>query len=347
MLYTMEKNSKGGNTFDAIMRNLKDGIYEPVYVLMGNESYYIDQIADYIAANALPEAERDFNQNVVFGADTSDAAVMDMARRFPMMAERQVVIVKEAQNIKKYDAFEKYLRNPMPSTVLVWCHKNGTIDRRKKFMSMAEKVGVVFESKKLRDYELPGFIESYIRDKGATIDNKASQMIADSVGPDLFRLVSELDKLFIGMKDGDKRIMPEMVEEKIGISKEFNSFELRTAIANKNIEKANLIIKYFDDNPKSGQGYVLIPTLFRFFQDLMIVYYSPRNNNDKDIADALGLKNTWAAKDYVSGKRNYSARKTMDIISKIREIDAKSKGLDNTNTSIGELMKELIFFILH
>lgn len=339
--------AKSGPTFEGIMRDLKARKFAPVYVLMGDEAYYIDKIADYIAENVLSPEERDFNQTVVFGSDTNAGQVSDMARRYPMMAEYQVVIVKEAQNVRSLDALEKYLKNPVKSTVLVWCHKNGTIDRRKKFVPLAESVGVVFESKKMRDYELPRFVENYLKQRQASIDPKSAQMISDHIGADLHRLTSELDKLFLAMPENDKRVTPDLVERQIGVSKEFNSFELRSAIVGRDVFKANQIIDYFDKNPKSGSLYAFLPLLFGYFQNLMIVHYAPQNNSETGIMNALELRGTWGTKEYMTGMRNYSARKTMEIISKIREIDAKSKGLDNPNTGAGDLMKELIFFILH
>ena len=337
-----------GATFQTIMADLKARKFSPIYILMGEEAYYIDQISNYIAENVLAPEERDFNQTIVYGADTTAVQVADMARRYPMMAEYQVVIVKEAQNIRTLDALEKYLKAPVKSTILVWCHKNGTIDGRKKVASLAASVGVVFESKKMRDYELPNFIEKYLKQRQATIDQKSAQMIADHIGSDLNRLTSELDKVLISFAEKtDRRVTPEVVEEKIGVSKDFNSFELRNAIVNKNVFKANQIVKYFDSNPKAGSIYSLLPLLFNFFQNLMIAHYAPQKRNENDIAEALDLRSAWGAKDYMTGMRFYSPRKTLDIISKIREIDAKSKGLDNPNTSAGDLMKELIFFILH
>lgn len=337
-----------GATFQAIMADLKARKFSPIYILMGEEAYYIDQIADYIAENVLSPEERDFNQTIVFGADTTAVQVADMARRYPMMAEYQVVIVKEAQNIRSLDALEKYLKAPVESTILVWCYKNGKIDGRKAVVSLAASVGVVFESKKMREFELPNFIENYLKQHQATIDQKASQMIADHIGSDLSRLTSELDKVLVSFAGKtDRRVTPEIVEEQIGVSKDFNPFELKNAIVSKNVFKANQIVKYFDSNPKAGSIYALLPMLFTFFQNLMIAHYAPQKRNENDIADALDLKSAWGAKDYLTGMRYYSPRKTLDIISKIREIDAKSKGLDNPNTSAGDLMKELIFFILH
>ena len=300
-------------TFDSIMADLKARKFVPLYYLMGEEPYYIDRIAD-----------------VLFGSDVTGAQIADYARRYPMMAEYQVLIVKEAQNVKQTEALEKYFKSPMPSTILVMCHKNGTVDGRKRdYVKAIQSAGVLFESKKLRDRDLPAFIEGYLKRRQVSIDPKSTQMIADNIGSDLSRLTGELDKVVLG------------------VSKEFNGYELRDAIVNRNVYKANQIIKYFDENPKSGGLYSFLPLLFNYFQNLMIAYYAPNNQSQERVAEFLEIKQPWAAKIFMTGMRNYSGMKVMQIISKLREIDAKSKGLDNPNTSAGELMKELIFYILH
>lgn len=335
-------------TFEGIMSDLKAGRYEPVYYLMGDESYYIDKISDYIAEHALQPEERDFNQTVMFGSDVTAAQVADAARRYPMMAERQVIIVKEAQNLKQTDQLEKYFKTPVKSTVLVLCHKNGSIDGRKReYVKTIKAAGVLFESKKLRDRDLPPFIEKYLKQREVSIDQKSMQLIADSIGADLSRLTSELDKVILALPATDRRVTPQVVEDQIGVSKDFNAFELRDAIVNRQVFKANQIIKYFDENPKAGSIYSFLPMLFNYFQNLMIAFYAPNNKSQESVAEWLELRSPWAAKDYMTGMRNYSGMKVMQIISKIREIDAKSKGLDNPNTPPGELMKELIFYILH
>lgn len=334
-------------TFDGIMRDLKARNFAPIYYLMGDEPYYIDKITDCIATTVLRPEEQDFNQTVLFGSDVTAAQIVDAARRYPMMSEHQVIIVKEAQNVRNTEPLELYLKAPLASTILVMCHKNGTLDRRRKLAPMVEKVGVLFESKKLRERDLPAFIEKYLRAKGASCDPKSQQLIADSIGADLCRLTGELDKLLIALPENDKRVTPQVVEEQIGVSKDFNAFELRDAIVNRNIFKANQIIKYFDENPKAGNIYSFLPMLFNYFQNLMLAYYCPQRNNPDALAKWLELRSAWATKDYMTGMRNYAGRKVMMIISKIRETDAKSKGIDNPNTPSGELMRELIFFILH
>ena len=335
-------------TYSSIMKELQSGQYRPVYYLMGEESYYIDKICDYIAEHALQPEERDFNLTIMFGSDVNASQIADAARRYPMMADRQVVIVKEAQNLKNTEALKKYLKQPSTTTVLVICHKNGKIDGRKReYVKAIQQAGILFESQKLRERDLPAFIENFVKQKNASIDPKSTQLIAEAIGADLSRLVSELEKVLLGLPEGDKRITPQVVEDRIGVSKDFNGFELRDAIVNRNVFKANQIINYFDKNPKAGNIYSFLPMLFNYFQNLMIAFYSPNKGSQEAVANWLELKSPWAAKDYMTGMRNFTAMKTMQIISKLREIDAKSKGLDNPNTPPEELMKELIFYILH
>ena len=335
-------------TYESVMHDLKARDFKPIYYLMGDESYYIDKISDWIAENVLQPEEKDFNQTVLFGSDVNASQIVDAAKRYPMMSEYQVIIVKEAQNVKNVEPIEKYLKAPMSSTILVMCHKNGTIDGRKReYVKAIQQAGVLFESKKLRERDLPSFIEQYLKAREASIDPKSTQMIADAIGADLSRLTGELDKLLLSLPESDRRVTPQVVEDQIGVSKDYNAFEFRDAIVNRNILKANQIIKYFDENPKAGGLYALLPMMFSYFQNLMLSYYCPQKGSQEALAQWLDMKSPWGARDYITGMRNYSGMKVMQIISKIREIDAKSKGLDNPNTAPGELMKELIFFTLH
>lgn len=340
-------DKKQSISYESIMKDLKARNFSPVYVLMGDESYYIDLLCDYITENVLQLEERDFNQVVLFGAETTASQVVDQCKGYPMMAKYRVVILKEAQNLRNFDALEKYFENPVKSTVFVMTYKNGSIDRRKKILPRAEQVGVVFESKKIKDYKLPGFIETYLKQKKATIEPKAAQMLADFIGADLHRLTSELDKLLISIPGNNRRVTPEIVEKVIGVSKDFNAFELRNAIVNRDAFKANQIINYFDSNPKSGSLFALLPILFSYFQNLMIAYYAPNKQNENELAKFLDLRGGWAVRDYIAGMRNYNGVKVLQIIDKFREVDAKSKGVKNPSTSAGELMRELVFFILH
>lgn len=333
-------------TYEEIVRNLKNRTYAPVYFLMGEEDYYIDRISDYILDTVLTEAEKEFNQTVLFGMDTDINTVINAARRYPMMSEHQVVVVKEAQNLKNLENLTYYLQKPMPSTILVLCYKHGVLDRRKKIAAEIEKNGVLFESKKLKDSQLPGFISTYLKRKKVEIEPKASEMMAEFVGTDLSRMTGELDKLIITLPEGQKRITPEQIEKNIGISKDFNNFELRNALIEKDVLKANMIVKYFDENPKSNPLQMTLAVLFNFFSNLMLAYYAPQKT-DQGIAAQLGLRSAWQAKDYMNAMQRYTGVKVMQIINAIRNCDAKSKGVGNTSATNGELLRELVYFILH
>lgn len=239
----MAEKRSSGVTFESIMKDMKAGKFSPVYLLMGDEPYFIDKISDYISDNAIKPEERDFNQITLYGLDTSPSQIMDAAHAAPMMSEYQVIIVREAQLLKGIEQLEKYLKSPIVSTILVICYKKEAPKSQKGWIGEAERNGVFFESKKLRDYQLPGFISGYVKTKGADIEEKACMMIADHIGADLNRVVSELDKIFLTLPKGRQRITPQVVEEQIGISKDFNVFELRDAIVKKDVVKANRIAK--------------------------------------------------------------------------------------------------------
>lgn len=333
-------------TYEEIARNLKNKIYSPVYFLMGEEDYYIDRISDYIMDTVLTETEKEFNLTLLYGSDTDIVSIINAARRYPMMSKYQVVIVREAQNLKNLDELIHYLQKPMSSTILVMCYKHGTLDRRKKITAELEKAGVLFESKKLKDTQLPGFISSYLKRKQVEIEPKASEMMAEFVGTDLNRMAGELEKLIITLPAGQKRITAEQIERNIGISKDYNNFELRNALIEKDVFKTNQIVKYFEDNPKNNPLQVTLAVLFNFFSNLMLAYYAP-DKSDQGIASQLGLRSPWQAKDYMAGMRKYTGVKVMQIIGAIRTCDAKSKGIDNPSTPDGELLRELVYFILH
>ena len=263
---------KDTNQHLAILQDIRNKVFKPVYLLMGEESYYIDLICETIIENALKDSERDFNQTILYGADIDDfAIVVNAAKRFPMMAERQLIVVKEAQNIKGVDNLLYYLQKPLMSTILVICHKNGSL-KNKKVVAGIEKIGVVYESKKLYDNQLPAFINNYVVAKKLSIDPKAASMMADFVGNDLSRLSNELDKLSISLPEGSLRITPEIVERNVGISKDFNNYELLNAIITRNILKATQIIQYFEQNPKNNPLVVTISVLFNFFSNLMLFF---------------------------------------------------------------------------
>lgn len=331
---------------DDILKELRAKQYRPIYYLMGEESYYIDLISDYIAENVLSETEKEFNLTVVYGADVDVATVINAAKRYPMMSEYQVVIVKEAQAIRNLEELSYYLLKPLRSTILVICHKHGTLDRRKKLAAEVEKTGILFESKKVKDAQVPLFIAAYMKKKGIDAEPKASAMLADFIGTDLSRLTGELEKLIITMPKNQKRLTPDQVEKNIGISKDYNNFELRSALVDKDILKANRIIKYFEDNPKTNPIQMTLSLLFNFFSNLMLTYYAP-DKSEHGIAAMLGLKTTWQARDYMSAMRRYTGIKTMQIVGEIRYADAKSKGVDNSSLTDGDILRELVFKILH
>lgn len=331
-------------TFEQILSDLKNKIYYPVYFLGGEESYYIDTISDFIEKNVLEEAERDFNQTIVYGRDTNPLEIISLAKRYPMMASHQVVIVKEAQNIQKIEELESYLQNPLDSTVLVINYKYKKIDKRKSFFKNIGKKGVLFESKKIYDNKIPAWIVNYLQPLGYTITPKASAMLAEFLGSNLSKIVNEINKLVLNIP-GKTEINDVLIEQNIGISKDFNIFELQNAIGSKNISKANQIVNYFAANPKENPIVKTVPILFGFFSKLLI-YHQLKDKSKNNVASALSV-NPFFVKDYQVAARNYSYPKLKGIISLLREYDMKGKGVNNISTSDGELQKELMFKILH
>ena len=333
-------------TCDDILRELKAGQYRPIYYLLGEEPYYIDLISDYITDNVLNETEKEFNLTVVYGADVDVATIINAAKRYPMMSEHQVVVVKEAQNIRNIEELSYYLQKPLLSTILVICHKHGVLDKRKKLAAEIEKSGILFESRKVKESQLPAFITSYMKRKGIDLEPKATSMLADFVGTDLSRLTGELEKLIITLPKGQTRVTPEQIERNIGISKDYNNFELRSAIVEKDVLKANRIIKYFEENPKTNPIQMTLSLLFGFFSNLMLAYYTPEKS-EQGIAAFLGLKSPWQSREYLNAMRMYNGIKTMQIIGEIRYTDAKSKGVGNPSLNDSDLLRELVFKILH
>ncbi len=333
-------------TYDSILAELKKGIYHPVYYLMGEEGYFIDKITDYITENALTEVERDFNLTVFYGLDTDIDTIITSAKRFPMMAERQVIVVREAQMLRNIDNLHFYLQNPQPTTVLLFAHKNGSLDKRKKVAQEIDRCAVLFESKKMRDDQLPSFINCCMAEKGLVADNKSVLMMRESIGADLSRIAGEIDKLALALPEGTKNVTPELVEEHIGISKEYNNFELQNAIVNKDIYKANKIINYFAKNPKKNPIQMTLALLFSFFSNVMMSYYAP-DKSERGVAEFLGLRSAWGVGDYIKAMRNYKAVHVMEILHLIRLADAQSKGAEGPQTPDGEIMRELLYKILH
>ena len=339
--------AKANITHREIVEQIRRQEYKPIYLLMGEEAYYIDRISEYIADNVLTKDEQDFNQTIIYCTrETAVADVINCARRYPMMAKHQVVIVKEAQNLLKIDELAVYAQNPMETTILVICYKNGKVDGRKKLIPAVEKVGVVFESPKLKDGMLPQFIADYLRRKQVSIEERACLMMAESVGADLTRMAGELDKLVLALPTGQMRITPDLVEQHVGISKEFNLWELRTAVSNKDVAKVNKIIFYFDQNPKANSPVATVAMLFNFFAQLMLAYYSP-DRTERGMMVQLDLRQNWQLREYTTAMRNYTALKTMRIIGKLREADARLKGINRGNLTDADIMHELFFYILH
>ena len=337
--------AKQGITYDQVMSDLRRKAYKPIYFLMGEEAYYIDQISDYIQASVLDESQREFDLTIVYGKDADLTTIINAAKRYPMMSPYQVVIVKEAQSIKDWDPMQYYLSNPSQSTILVFAYKYGSPDKRKKWVLDISKIGVVFESEKLRDYEMGAWINAYARNKNVTVDVKAIQMLTEFLGTNLSKVANELDKLLLTKPSNTSIITPEQVEKNIGISKDFNVFELQDALIERNVLKANRIIRYFADNKKNNPLVMVLPQLFGLFSNLMIFHYL-KDRSQVAVASELKI-NPFFVKKYEMAAKNYGAWKTMNIISWIRETDARSKGVDSNGVEDGELMKELIFKILH
>lgn len=338
---------KESNQHIAILQDIRKKIFKPVYLLMGDESYYIDLICDAIIENALKENERDFNQTILYGADVDDfAIVVNAAKRFPMMAEHQLIVVKEAQNIRGIENLAFYLQKPLMSTILVICYKNGSL-KNKKILAGIEKIGLVYESKKLYDNQLPAFINTYVAAKKLAIDPKAVSMLADFVGNDLSRLSGELDKLAISLPEGSTRITPEAVELNVGVSKDFNNYELLNAIVTRNVSKAAQIVQYFEQNPKNNPLVVTISVLFNFFSNLLLCFFAA-DRSENGLVKELNLRSVYQARDYTTAMRSYNAFKCIDIIDLIRQYDARSKGIGSgASNNDGDLLKELVFKILY
>ncbi len=335
----------GGISYEEIVRQVRAGDFKPVYYLMGDEPYYIDRVSDYIVEQALKEEERDFNLTILYGPQTTGEEVVNAAKRYPMMAERQVVVVREAQSLEHREMLSYYVQKPLASTVLIICHKNGTLDRRTNLAKEVQKAGIIFESNKLYDRELPTFATNYVRRKGSEIAPDACMILCEHVGADLNRLAGELDKLIVAVGEG-KRIDAQAIQDNIGISKEYNSFELVAALSMRDVVKSNRIVKYFDANPKNFALQPTLSTLFKFYTDLMLAYYSPVKS-EQGIADWLGQSTWQVKKNVLPAMRMYSAMKVYEIIGEIRRTDAASKGVGGQKTSDGDLLKELVFQILH
>ncbi len=333
-------------SYEDIVRDVQAGNFSPVYYLMGEEGYYIDRIADYIVERALTPDEADLNLITLYGGENRMVDVLDQAKAYPMLGEHLVVRVNEAQRLDDIELLEHYLKAPQSSTILVFCHKGGSLDKRKRITTLIEKVGVLFESKPLKDAQLQTFVNDYMRRRKIAIEPDASAMMVESVGADLSRMASELDKLILALGD-QKAVNLALVEHHIGASREFNIFELQDALAQKNAPRAMKIADYFAQNAKLYPLQRILPSLFKFFSNAMLAYYSP-DKTERGIAAWLGVTDWQVRKNVMPVMRNYTGVKAMQIIAEIRKTDARSKGVGGSSSvTSGELLKQLLFFILH
>jgi len=332
-------------TFEEIISDLKKRIYKSVYFLAGDEPYYIDLITDFIAEKVLSEEEKAFNQVIIYGEESSVNSIIETSRRFPMVASHQVVIVKEAQALKKIEDLTIYLDKPLLSTILVLNYKYKVIDKRTKLYKALDTQGVYFESMKLRDYQVPPWIERYLMTKGIKINPDASAMLTEFLGADLHKIVNELDKLLITLPAGKPVITSLLIEKDIGISKDYNNFELQKAIGEKNILKANMIVRYFTDNPNDNPITLTIASIFSLFTKILTYHYLT-DKSKNNVASVLKI-HPYFVKDYEISAMKYNATKTIQIISLLRTYDMKTKGFGDVSTDPGDLLKELVYKILH
>ncbi|MCW3076330.1 MAG: polymerase delta subunit [Bacteroidetes bacterium] len=350
---------------EQILLDLKRRIYKPVYFLSGEEAYYIDLISDYIENNVLNETDKEFNQNVVYGKDVDLAGILGLAKQFPMMSDYQVVIVKEAQNLKELNKsagadddapaskpatngavqqFINYITHPQPTTILVFCYKYKTIDKRSAIAKSLQKNAVFFESSKIYDNQVPEWISNYVKELNYSISPKASFLMGEFLGNDLSKITNEIQKLIINLKQGNE-ITTDLIQNNIGISKEYNVFELQDALAKKDILKANRIILYFAANEKEHPLVMTISSLYGYFSKILKYHFIP-DKSKFAAAAALGV-NPYFVDGYAKAALMYSTPKLKNIFSYLKECDLKSKGVDNVGITHGELLKELIFKILH
>jgi DNA polymerase III subunit delta len=334
---------------ETVLKDLKSGKFSPVYFLQGEEPYFIDKITQYIEENAVPPQDRGFNQTLMYGKDASMSQILNNAKRFPMMAERQVVIVKEAQNIPDLGREEgdklllSYIDNPLPSTILVFAHKYKSLDKRKKIGKELDAKAVVVNSEKVQEYKLGPYIEAYVEEKGFTIAPKASQVLAESIGNNLEVLTNEIDKMLINFPE-PAEINSDHIQQYVGISKEYNSFELTKALSFKDVVKANKIIRYFEQNPKSNPIIPLLGLLYSHFTRILLVHAN-KSLPERELAGLLRV-NPFFVKEYLAAAKLYNLGKIIDIVGYLKEADLRSKGVDS-NMDESQNLKELIFKILH
>lgn len=328
-----------------IVNDIKAGNIKPIYFLMGEEPYYIDKLSDYIEKNVLSDEEKGFNQTVLYGRDVTIEDIISTAKRYPMMAERQVVIIKEAQDLwRTIEKIDSYVQNPMPTTVLVFCYKYNTLDKRKKTTKLIGQKGILFESKKLYENQVGDWIKRVLSGKKYAIEPKASSMLVEFLGTDLSKISNEIEKLQIILPVGST-ITPKHIEENIGFSKDFNNFELLNALGSRNQAKAFHIAQYFADNPKANPLVVTTSTIFGFFVKIL-KYHGLKDRNPKNVIAQLGINN-YFLKDYDLALKNYPMKKVSQIIEALRDTDVKSKGVGANSISQSDLLKEMLYKIFN
>ncbi|MGQ9846813.1 MAG: DNA polymerase III subunit delta [Bacteroidales bacterium] len=339
-------------TYEQLFEELKKQIYKPVYFLMGEEPYFIDVIADYIEENVLSEAEKSFNLTVVYGKDTDLASIVSLAKRYPMMANYQVVIIKEAQNIKNLDASEigkkinpllSYLQQPLRSTILVICYKGKKLEKNRKIYKTIEKCGVIFESKKIYETKLPAWISNQFKIRGKNIEPKAANLMADYIGNNLSSIINEINKILIFLEN-ENEINVSHIEKLIGVSKDFNNTELLKAIGSKNITQANRILLYFQSDPRQHPVQQTIVWLFEYFSKVILLK-DFQGLSDAELATKIGIP-IYYLNDYKTTAKNYTLNHLIQNIHLIREYDMKSKGVDSLADG-HELLKELVYKIMN
>ena len=332
-------------SYEEIISDLRKRIFKPVYFLAGEEPYYIDLITDHIEQNVLPEADRPFNQMVLYGEDSTVSDIIEVSRRYPMMATHQVIIVKEAQSVRKIEDLAIYIERPLPSTILVINYKYRVLDKRTRLARLLDNHGVYFESNRLKDYQIPGWIERFLMAEGIKSEPDVSVMLGEYLGNDLHKIVNELNKLIITLPSDKPVISTRLVEKNIGISKDYNNFELQKAVGERNILKANMIVSHFASNPRDNPLTLTIASLFSYFSKLLTYHYLT-DKSKNSVAAALKI-NPYFVRDYETAAMTYSVTKTIQVVSLLRIFDMKSKGVGDMGSEAGELLKELIFKILH
>lgn len=332
-------------TFDKIISDIESRNFKPLYFLQGEEPYFIDIITDKLMNGILDEMQKAFNLNILYGKDSDAASIDNMARRFPMGAEHTVVIVKEAQNLNKIEDLVYYANSPSESSILVLAYKYKTLDKRKKLSKAIKKNGVLFTSDKIYDNKVPKWIQNYLALKDIAIDPSAGLILTEYLGNDLGKISNELDKLILTLPKGQNKIQADHIEENIGISKDYNHFELMKALAKKNILKANRIIQYFGENQKLNNINQTISSLFYFFSKVLALHFM-QSTSSREIAATLQI-NPYFVGDYQIATRNYSKVKTVEIISILRDFDLRSKGFGNPSVPADQLLQEMIFKIMH